>query len=97
MLMEALFERGGLPIHHSVNGIPYVFVRDDYGRFVCNVYSGDHREMLIRTGNFRMAEDMNAVPEDAVPEDAVPEDAVHEDAVPEDAVKDKPKRKRAHV
>ena len=52
--MEALFERGGLPIHHSVNGIPYVFKRNDAGHYVCNVYSGEHREMLIRGGNFRM-------------------------------------------
>ena len=54
MLMEALFSRGGMPIHHRINGFNYVFTRNDDGDFVCPVLSGEHRQMMIQGGNFRM-------------------------------------------
>ena len=56
MLMEALFSRGGHPIHHQINGFQYVFRRNDDGHFVCPVLSGEHRDMMIKSGNFRMYE-----------------------------------------
>lgn len=54
MLMEALFSRGGYPIHHQINGFQYTFDRNDDGDFVCPVLSGEHREMMVRGGNFRI-------------------------------------------
>lgn len=67
MLMEALFSRGGYPIHHRINGFNYVFRRNDDGAFVCPVLSGEHRQMMVKTGNFRAyaghgAEKINDVP-----------------------------------
>ena len=56
MLMEALYSRGGYPIHHQINGFQYVFRRNDDGHFVCPVLSGEHRDMMIRSGNFRKYE-----------------------------------------
>ena len=54
MLMEALFSRGGYPIHHRINGFNYVFRRNDDGHFVCPVLSGEHRAMMVKSGNFRV-------------------------------------------
>ena len=56
MLMEALFSRGGYPIHHRINGFDYTFRRNDDGDFVCPVLSGEHRQMMVKTGNFRVYE-----------------------------------------
>ena len=52
MLMQALFSRGGHPIHWNINGFNYTFTRNDAGDFVCPVYSGEHRSMMVKTGNF---------------------------------------------
>jgi hypothetical protein len=54
--MEALFSRGGMPIHHRINGFNYVFTRNDDGDFVCPVLSGEHRQMMVKGGNFRVYE-----------------------------------------
>ena len=51
--MEALFSRGGYPIHHRVNGFNDVFRRNDDGDYVCSVLSGEHRQMMVKSGNFR--------------------------------------------
>ena len=56
MLMEALFSRGGYPIHHRINGFSYTFRRNDDGAFVCPVLSGEHRQMMVKSGNFRVYE-----------------------------------------
>ena len=56
MLMEALFSRGGYPIHHRINGFSYTFRRNDDGHFVCPVLSGEHRKMMADSGNFRTYE-----------------------------------------
>lgn len=63
MLMEALFSRGGMPIHHRINGFNYVFTRNDDGDFVCPVLSGEHRQMMIQGGNFRRYEPKVREPE----------------------------------
>lgn len=63
MLMEALFSRGGYPIHHRINGFDYTFRRNDDGAFVCPVLSGEHRQMMCKSGNFRIYEPKTKVPE----------------------------------
>ena len=63
MLMEALFSRGGYPIHHRINGFNYVFRRNDDGHFVCPVLSGEHRQMMCKSGNFRIYEPKTKAPE----------------------------------
>jgi len=45
-----------MPIHHRINGFNYTFRRNDDGDFVCPVLSGEHRQMMIKGGNFRMYE-----------------------------------------
>jgi hypothetical protein len=62
MLMEALFSRGGYPIHHRINGFNYVFRRNDDGDFVCPVLSGEHRQMMAKSGNFRVYQPKEKVP-----------------------------------
>ena len=63
MLMEALFSRGGMPIHHRINGFDYTFRRNDDGDFVCPVLSGEHRQMMAKGGNFRVYEPKVKEPE----------------------------------
>ena len=63
MLMEALFSRGGYPIHHRINGFSYTFRRNDDGAFVCPVLSGEHRQMMCKSGNFRIYEPKKKAPE----------------------------------
>lgn len=63
MLMEALFSRGGYPIHHRINGFSYTFRRNDDGAFVCPVLSGEHRQMMCKSGNFRIYEPKTKSPE----------------------------------
>ena len=63
MLMEALFSRGGYPIHHRINGFDYTFRRNDDGAFVCPVLSGEHRQMMCKSGNFRIYEPKTKAPE----------------------------------
>ena len=67
MLMETLINRGGMPVRYRINGFEYVFRRNDDGHFVCPVCSGDHRNLLIGTGNFRAytPKDSGPVPQDA--------------------------------
>lgn len=54
MLMETLISRGGYPVRYRINGFEYVFRRNDDGHFVCPVLSGDHRNLMIGTCNFRV-------------------------------------------
>ena len=81
MLMQALFSRGGHPIHWTINGFNYTFTRNDAGDFVCPVYSGEHRSMMVKTGNFAVY-----VPKATEPEAVEPEVEDESPAVDEQTV-----------
>lgn len=52
MLIQCLTEReGDTPI--NINGFQYVFKHNDLGHSVCEVNSREHREWLLKTGNFK--------------------------------------------
>lgn len=74
MLIQALFTRGGGPIHHNIGGFAYSFKKNRHGHYVAPVFSGEHREMMCRSGNFQMYEE----PEEVIPEKIIlePEEVV---------------------
>lgn len=73
MLVQALFTRGGGPIHHNIGGFAYSFKRNRHGDFVAPVFSADHREMMCRSGNFRIYEEPGADDAIEVPSSSAPE------------------------
>lgn len=56
MLLQALFSRGGSPIHYCIEGITYVFERNDEGDFVCDMNFSAHVLVALQTGNFGVYE-----------------------------------------
>lgn len=53
MLIQALFSRGGDPIHMRVQRFDYLFEKNRHGDMVCEVISDEHSSMLISMGNFK--------------------------------------------
>ncbi|OQY12396.1 MAG: hypothetical protein B6I31_03220 [Desulfobacteraceae bacterium 4572_19] len=54
MLIQCLFERGGSDVYYNIQAFSYVFKKNKHGDRVCQVNSAEHRDWMVRSGNFKI-------------------------------------------